>query len=126
MRKIIGKCPSCEQSQYEITRLRCRNCGTTVEGTFGLSRLGSLPSEHQEFIEVFVRCRGNIKDVERELGISYPTVRGRLDRAIQAMGYMEQDVEARRGEILDALDRKELSPEEAIQALQRLAEGGAT
>ncbi len=125
MRKIIGKCPSCEQSQYEIIRLRCRNCGTTVGGTFGLSRLGSLPSEHQEFIEVFVRCRGNIKDVERELGISYPTVRGRLDRAIQAMGYMEQDVEARRGEILDALGRKELSPEEAIQALQRLAEGGA-
>ena len=125
MRKIVGKCPSCEQNQYEITKLRCRNCGTSVEGTFGLSRLGSLPSEHQEFIEVFVRCRGSIKDVERELGISYPTVRGRLDRAIEAMGYVAQDVEARRKEILDALDRKEIAPEEAIQALERLTSGEA-
>ena len=119
----IGKCPSCEQSQYEITKLRCRNCGTTIEGTFGLSRLGSLPAEHQSFIEVFIKCRGNIKDVERELGISYPTVRGRLDRAIQALGYAAEDVEARRREVLDALDRKEISPEEAIQTLERLSGG---
>jgi hypothetical protein len=93
-----------------------------VEGAFGASRLGSLPAEHQDFIEVFVRCRGNIKDVERELGISYPTVRGRLDRAIQALGSTEQDTAARRREILDALDRKELKPEEAIEALRGLAE----
>jgi hypothetical protein len=123
MGMIIGKCPACEHNQYDIVKLRCKNCGTTVEGTFGLSRLGSLPSEHQQFIEIFIKCRGNIKDVERELGISYPTVRGRLDRAIQALGYAEQDVAARRKGILDALDRKELSPEEAIQALRDLSEG---
>ncbi len=92
MGKTIGKCPVCEHSQYEIAKLRCRNCGTTVEGSFGSSRLGSLPAEHQEFIEIFIKCRGNIKDVERELGISYPTVRGRLDRAIQALGFAERDV----------------------------------
>jgi hypothetical protein len=123
MSTIVGKCPACDHSQYEIAKLRCKSCGTTVEGTFGLSRLGSLPSEHQEFIEIFVKCRGNIKDVERELGISYPTVRGRLDRAIQALGFAEQDIAGRRREVLDALDRKELTPEEAIQALRGLSEG---
>lgn len=122
MAKTIGRCPSCDHSQYETVKLRCRNCGTTVEGTFGASRLGSLPTEHQEFIEVFIKCRGNIKDVERELGISYPTVRGRLDRAIQALGYAEQDVAARRREILEAIDRKELAPEDAIEALRGLSE----
>ena len=122
MPRIVGKCPVCEKGQYDVVKLRCKSCGTTVEGTFGLSRLGSLPSEHQEFIEIFVKCRGNIKDVERELGISYPTVRGRLDRAIQALGYADQDAAARRREILDALDRKEMTPEEAIQALRGLSD----
>lgn len=123
MPRVVGKCPACNQSQYEIVKLRCRSCGTTVEGTFGLSRLGSLPNEHQEFIEIFVRCRGNIKDVERELGISYPTVRGRLDRAIEAMGFADEDVAARRKEILGSLERREITPEEAIQALRGLSEG---
>ena len=123
MPRVVGKCPACSHSQYDIVKLRCRNCGTTVEGTFGLSRLGSLPNEHQEFIEIFVKCRGNIKDVERELGISYPTVRGRLDRAIEALGFAEQDVAARRTEVLNALERREISPEEAIQALRGLTEG---
>jgi len=122
MGKTIGRCPACDHAVYEVAKLRCRNCGTTVEGTFGASRLGSLPTEHQEFIEVFIKCRGNIKDVERELGISYPTVRGRLDRAIQALGFAEQDAAGRRRAILDALDRKELAPEEAIEALRGLAE----
>jgi hypothetical protein len=123
MPRILGKCPACEHSQYELVKLRCRNCGTTVEGTFGLSRLGSLPAEHQDFIETFIKCRGNIKDVERELGISYPTVRGRLDRAIQALGFAELDVATRRKDILEALDRKELTPDEAIQALRELSDG---
>jgi hypothetical protein len=123
MGRTIGKCPACEHTQYEIAKLRCRNCGTTVEGSFGASRLGSLPAEHQEFIEVFIRCRGNIKDVERELGISYPTVRGRLDRAIRALGHVGRDSSARRAEVLDALERGDMPAEQAIRALQTLQEG---
>ena len=125
MRTMIGNCPACNGSQYEIAKLRCRSCGTTVEGRFALSRLGSLPAEHQEFIEIFIKCRGNIKDVERELGISYPTVRGRLDRAIQALGYATEDTVGRRKQILEALERKEMSADEAVQALRALTEGGA-
>ena len=121
MAKMIGACPVCDYSQYEIVKLRCRNCGTTVEGAFSLSKLGSLAREHQEFIEVFIKCRGNIKDVERELSISYPTVRGKLDKAIRAMGYDTDNIAERRKEILASLEMKELSPEDALKALQDLA-----
>lgn len=123
MSKAAGRCPACGQSDWEIAKLRCRSCQTTAEGAFGLSRLGSLSAEHQEFIEIFVRCRGNIKDVERELGISYPTVRGRLDRAIDALGFAAEDLAARRRKVLDALERKEMTAEEAVQALRGLFEG---
>jgi hypothetical protein len=120
MAKMIGACPVCEHSQYEIVKLRCRNCSTTVEGAFSLSKLGSLAREHQEFIEVFIKCRGNIKDVERELGISYPTVRGRLDKAIRALGYATDEIGERRKEILASLETKQMSPEDAVKALRDL------
>ena len=121
MRKMIGKCPACDSHAFEVAKLRCPKCETTVEGQFSLSKLGNLATEHQEFVEVFIRCRGNIKDVERELGVSYPTVRGRLDRVIHAMGYTTGDVGKRRKGILEALEKKEMSPEEAVKALKDIS-----
>ena len=78
--------------------------------------------EHQDFIEVFIRCRGNIKDVERVLGVSYPTVRGRLDRAIHALGYETGETANRRKEILESLAKSEISTEEALGALKETKE----
>ena len=118
MFRIIHRCPACGGSHFEIERIRCVDCDTAVEGKFTISRLGSLPFEHQEFIELFLKCRGNIKDVERELGVSYPTVRGRLDRAISALGFADTDQAERRKEILVSLSSKEISPEEAVKALK--------
>jgi hypothetical protein len=118
MTHTVSKCPACGESAFTLERVRCTECGTAVEGSFRTSKLGSLPMEHQDFIEVFVRCRGNIKDVERVLGISYPTVRGRLDRAVGALGYETPEQSSRRKEILEALEREELSAEEALKALK--------
>lgn len=118
MKHIISRCPACGASDFIIERLRCVACGTAVEGSFQAGKLGGLPAEHQDFIEVFVRCRGNIKDVEKVLGVSYPTVRGRLDRAIQALGYERQEKIGRRRDILLALERGEITPEEALRALK--------
>lgn len=77
-----------------------------------------------DFIEVFIKCRGNIKDVEKELGISYPTVSNRLDGIIQALGYhIEQDdreEKDRKQEILAALERGELTSQEAAKQLRKL------
>lgn len=121
MRKMIGKCPACDQTQFEVARLRCTNCGTAVEGQFALTKLGGLASEHQEFIELFVKCRGEMEEVERELGLSPLSARGRLDRALVALEYQSSSPRSRRREILDSLERKEISPEEAVSELKQLS-----
>ena len=120
MKEMVAKCPICDGHDFDIIKISCRNCKTTIEGKFKLNRLGSLSREHQEFIEVFVKCRGNIKDVEKALNISYPTVRSRLDRAIGALTVAEADRTARRREILQALENNEIDPAEAASALKEL------
>ncbi len=85
----------------------------------------NLPTEQREFIEVFIKCRGNIKDVEKELGISYPTVRNRLDSVITALGYpIEKEIkgegtENKTREVLDALERGDISASEAASQLKK-------
>jgi hypothetical protein len=82
---VISTCPVC-QSELTITRLHCRSCGTALEGEFGVGRFGRLEREQLAFLESFLRSRGNLKEMERELGISYPTVRGRLESLLRAIG----------------------------------------
>lgn len=116
----VSRCPACSDNNFEISRLTCRTCGTVVEGHFVASRFAHLSEDNLSFAETFLKCRGNIKDVERELGISYPTVRSRLDRLIQAMGLSPDSDGDRRKDILAALEQSEMSPEEAIEALKDL------
>jgi hypothetical protein len=105
-------------------RLECGSCGTRLEGSFSLGRFHSLSADQLEFLEAFIRSRGNFKDVERELGISYPTVRSRLDAVIRALGYqteVEPDREAeaeRRKEILRQLAEGRIGPDDAAALLE--------
>src|SRR5207244_7333237 len=82
---VIARCPICSES-LRVTRLECESCGTRLEGSFVLGRFHQLTAEQLEFLETFIKARGNFKDVERELGMSYPTVRSRLDAMIRALG----------------------------------------
>lgn len=125
-RRMPSRCPVCSEEMV-VTRLRCTHCDTAIEGTFEVSRLSQLAREQLEFVEIFLKSRGNIKEVERELGISYPTVRGRLDTVIEALGYRVEPAPAeettrakqmKRKEILDALNRGELSSEDAVKLLK--------
>lgn len=125
--RLPGRCPVCE-SAMDVARLQCPDCGTSVEGRFQLCKFCSLPREQQQFIEVFIKCRGNIREVERELGISYPTVRGRLDQVIGALGYKveavaEEERGARRKEVLDSLSRGEITADEAVKLLKQADRG---
>lgn len=116
--KVLSKCPVCN-SKLKITKLKCNSCSTTVENEFELSKFDYLSSEQLEFAEVFLKCRGNIKDVEKEMGISYPTVRSKLDDVILALGYsISKKPKVSNKEVLDMLDRGELSAEEALKALR--------
>jgi len=123
-KEALGKCPVCGENT-EITTIYCNCCGTKIEGHFELCRFCRLTEEQKSFIETFIKCRGNIKEVEKELGISYPTVRSRLDDAANALGYErpqgtahEEEYAGRRLEILDELEKGKISVEDALNLLK--------
>jgi hypothetical protein len=84
-REVIAICPVCDH-ELEVTRLHCAECDTTLEGRFSVGRFGRLTRDQLALLEMFLRARGNLRDLERELGISYPTVRNRLEALIRALG----------------------------------------
>jgi hypothetical protein len=122
MPQAPGKCPVCS-SDLEVVRLQCTSCGTAVEGHFELSKFNRLDPEQLGFLELFLKARGNIKEVERELGLSYPTVRARLDSLLITLGYAVEpdrkaDINKRRREILDELDSGKINAEDALRKLR--------
>ncbi len=86
----IATCPICS-GELAVTRLHCRSCGTTLEGDFNVGRFARLSRDQFALLESFLRSRGNLKEMERELGISYPTVRARVDALLRALGLGEGD-----------------------------------
>lgn len=122
MARFVGACPSCETAM-EVRRLECPECGVAVEGHFDAGPLARLSREQMTFVEVFLRNRGKIKDVETDLGISYPTVVARLNEVLVTLGF-EAGEDPREGErrqrILDDLAAGRLSAAEAAEQLRVL------
>ena len=136
---VISVCPVCS-GELAVTRLHCRSCGTTLEGEFSVGRFGRLTREQLALLESVLRSRGNLRDMERELSISYPTVRGRVEALVRALGFgpradadesgaddpagagatSDTDVAAARQQILERLGRKEMTAEEAAIAIRSL------
>ena len=120
MYQVISRCPVCG-GKLKVVRLQCENCKTDIENNFHLSKFDYLSAEDLFFAETFLKCRGNIKEVEKELKISYPTVRSRLDDVI---GKLDGKTTAaplsanRRKDILDALEKGDISPDEALKQLK--------
>ncbi|KOR80577.1 DUF2089 domain-containing protein [Peribacillus frigoritolerans] len=117
--KVITDCPVCSKT-LKITKLHCSHCHTTIENEFELSKLASLSKDQLHFVEVFLTCRGNIKEVEKELGISYPTVRGKLTDIISSLGYVQKKKKSEVDEkkVVTMLENGEITPEEAIKLLK--------
>jgi hypothetical protein len=115
---LISVCPVCSK-QLKITKLQCTHCHTTIENEFELSNFATLSKEQLGFIETFLKCRGNIKEVEKELGVSYPTVRGKLDDIISSLGYSttKKVEKIDRKKIILMLEKGEITAEEAIGIL---------
>jgi hypothetical protein len=124
LRKILEECPTC-RSKLIITRLECSRCNTKIEGGYKPCRFCGLSDESLEFIELFVKNRGNIKEMERELSISYPTVRSRLMSVVEELGYKtetvqeEEQMAEKRMEILEEVERGEISVDEASEKIAR-------
>ena len=127
MRPVIGACPVCGEA-LTVTRLHCRSCDTTIEGQFALGAFERLTPEQLAFAEVFISCEGKLNRMETKMGLSYPTLRARLNDLIRAMGYEVGQEEAtlppagisddERRLILDDLAAGRLTSEEAVKRLQ--------
>ena len=108
----------------EVTRLECPASGVAIEGRFTPNEFALLSPENLELLRLFLRVRGNLKEVERILGVSYPTVRLRFDTMLRALGYENppetQDVREERTDILGLLERGEVTAEEAAKRLRAL------
>jgi len=105
-----------------VERVRLASSGISIEGSFELPPLAQLATDDQIFIGAFVRSHGSIKEMERLFGVSYPTIKNRLNRLSQVLGAalgVETEPGPSRADVLDLLERGELTPEQAAEALRR-------
>ena len=119
MKGFSGNCPACGRTM-EIVEYHCPECDVRVSGSFPAAGLGGLNPRQIDFVKTFLCCRGNIKEVERELGISYPTVRNRLDEVVRALGMTptaDREAAGQRAEVLDKLEKGEIDAEDAARIL---------
>ncbi len=117
------ECPVCHD-RLEVTGLVCPSCQTRVEGRFVVNEFAALPPEQLEILRLFVRTRGNLKEMERILGVSYPTVRARFEGLLRSLGYEaaagEDEARLDRAQVLERLEKGEISADEAAELLRAL------
>ncbi len=118
--KLVG------QARIEVDRVRLVDTGVAIEGPFTLPTLAQLPAEDQVFVAAFVRCHGSIKQMEKYFGVSYPTIKNRLNKIGSQLSFVEieQGSETElpvptRSDVLDRLSRGELTVEQALEQLKQ-------
>lgn len=123
-KKLLGICPICAD-KLSVTELTCKGCGTTIHGDFKLSKFDYLTDEQQNFALVFLKNGGNIKAVENELNISYPTVKKMLESVIEGLDFNVLKINSvlpTRESILKKLRLGEIDFDEAEQLLKDIGE----
>ena len=103
--------------RFVVERVRLAESGAAIEGAFELPQLAQLNVEEQVFVTAFVRCHGSIKEMERIFGVSYPTVKSRLNRITQMLEFVETDPAPSSAEIIDRLRRGEITAQQALSEL---------
>ncbi len=125
MTGIPSKCPSCQHDMV-ISQVSCTNCDTTVVGAYELSPFAFLSAENLAFLTEFIKAKGNVKEMEREMDQSYWVIRNRLDKVIAEMGFGDQikssDLKEMRKDILSRLSKGEVTADEAAKLLTELGE----
>lgn len=118
MRKILETCPTCEQAQLIVSEMQCRACATVVRSPYQPTIFAQLDAENLRFVEIFVRNKGNVKEMERELGVSYWAIRNRLNDVIEQL-WPAADAQPviDRDAVLQQLEKGEITVEEAAKQL---------
>lgn len=107
-------------SPITIERVRIQEKQIAIEGQFALPELARLTLEDQVFVIAFIRSHGTIKDMEQTFGVSYPTIKARLNRISSQLEFIETNPSASRTEVLEQLNSGEISAADAIRALEAL------
>ncbi len=128
MRKLLEYCPACH-GHLIVTQQSCMQCGTSVVGEFKATIFAQLSQENLDFLELFIKNKGNVKEMERESGESYWAIRNHINEIIEQLGLEKKDVEpsdppvdlkAKREEILSRLGQDELDVDTAAELLKQL------
>jgi len=124
MHPLPSQCPICG-GEVVVTRINCQNCNTSIEGRFSSRTFSQLTPKQMDFVETFVKLEGKITRMEKELKLSYPTIRKLLHDVIRALGYEpgeEEELaelsEEERQQILNELDSGSISLEDALKKLK--------
>ena len=123
-RKTPDRCPVCGEA-LSVTKLSCKNCSTELSGEFPRCRYCALDDRLSEYLEIFLRCQGNIKEIERTMGISYPTVKNLTEELLRNLGLtpMSSDRSVPSmtvAEVLDKLESGEITSKEASSLLAKI------
>jgi hypothetical protein len=117
VRPIDNECPYCGTGLV-VTQMTCGHCRVAINAPFPMSRLGSLPVEHQRFIEMFMLAGGNLKEIAEHANVSYPTIRSRLDKVIDALRGEIAKTRSVKGTLLDAMEAGRGGAQEAARVIK--------
>lgn len=115
----VTECPFCKE-KLKIKKLECRKCGISFEGEFYTSPINALSEKQQSFIELFVLSSGSLKEMAEILGVTYPTVRTRLDEIIEALKKEMKEKEDYKKELLEKVEQGKIAPEKAAEIIKNL------
>jgi len=116
---VGNECPYCGGAMT-VTQMACESCRISITAAFPMSRLAGLPVEHQRFIEMFVLASGNLKEIAEQVGVSYPTIRSRLDKVIELLRAEISKTQRVRGSVLDAVQPGKTNAEDAARLIKRI------
>jgi hypothetical protein len=119
LRPLTNECPYCGTAMA-VTQMTCGGCRVSIAAEFPMSRIASLPVEHQRFIEIFVLSGGNLKEIAEQVGVSYPTIRSRLDKVIEALRAEIAKTQRVRGTLLDAVEPGKTMAADAARLIKRI------
>lgn len=112
-------CPVCK-GKLTLSKLKCGDCGIVMEGNFTLPRLARLPIEMRILAEQMILCGGNLKELASEIGISYPTLRRKIDELIATLAKLKEDDNNLITSILDGIDKGTIKSEEGIRRIREI------
>ncbi|MBI4844883.1 MAG: DUF2089 domain-containing protein [Candidatus Omnitrophica bacterium] len=115
----IAECPYCKET-VDVKKVSCRKCGISLEGDFYSSPVMDLSEDQQNFVELFMLSSGSLKEMAKILGVTYPTVRNRLDEVIAALRQAIAKREEYKNDVLDKVSKGKISPEQAATIIRNL------